>query len=273
MSDGLMTSTAIRNVCVGPSAGSGISSGDGNVCIGYNAGSTIDSGIKSTCIGYSTSVGAFDNSISLGNAATCDLSNQCTIGNSSMAIIRPGADNVCDLGESDQAFKDLYLTGDATVGGDLDIVGNLAAARWYVDADKLFTGTAALITGLTQSWIKGSVSGNTAWITESAGVFNVTSTGYYRVSINCRVQIQSADSGNYFQVTTLVNSSIVSQVISSVASESGNYKQLSSNDIITITDTSHDLEFEIEDANTAQIVRLKAGNTTSWFLFERVGAI
>ncbi|MEK6266433.1 MAG: hypothetical protein N2B06_16935 [Clostridium sp.] len=165
------------------------------------------------------------------------------------------------------------IDDDVIITGDLDIVGNLAAARWYVDADKTFTGSESLITGLTQSWIKGSVNGNTAWITESAGVFNVTSTGYYRVSVNCRVQVTSANAGDWFQVSTFVNSVRVSNVIGSVASESGNYKQLSSNDIIKITDTGHDLEFKIGDANTAQVVTLKQNEDRSWFIFERVGAI
>ena len=118
----LSKATTGFSVAVGRQAGVNLTSG-GGVFIGNKAGETVTTGdgvfvgggsdgsaggTKQTCLG-STSMCAGDNQTSLGYGATCDLDNQTTIGNVSMAIIRPGGDNVCDLGESDRQFKDLYL--------------------------------------------------------------------------------------------------------------------------------------------------------------------
>ena len=132
------------NVCVGVSTGIEITEGDNNTVIGFIAGSLLTTGDNNTVIGKSvgaslttgdsnTMIGSnsdcsatLNNQIAIGYQATCDLANQCTIGNSSMAVIRPGTDNVCDLGESDMRFKDLHLSESAFIGktGQFQISAN-----------------------------------------------------------------------------------------------------------------------------------------------------
>ncbi len=113
-----MNNTAARNdIVIGLEAGMAITSGKSNILIGSSSGNTITTQPDNICIGGDADVSttSITNTISIGRTALSESSNQTTIGNASMAIIRAGADNVCDLGESGRQFKDLYLGGNITL--------------------------------------------------------------------------------------------------------------------------------------------------------------
>jgi hypothetical protein len=123
------------NIGIGTSAGAGITTGQQNVAIGHTTLNSITTGQRNTSVGYDSGgtlttaatentffgntadgIAGGDNQIAIGYMAAATASNECVIGNSSLARINPGANNSCDLGESGVAFKDLHLAGIATLG-------------------------------------------------------------------------------------------------------------------------------------------------------------
>ena len=148
-SSGNMNNTAARNdIVIGLDAGMAITSGKSNICLGSDSGNTITTQPDNICIGGDADVSttSITNTISIGRTALSESSNQTTIGNASMATIRAGADNVCDLGESGRQFKDLYL-------------GSLILSKSNV------TQTGTVFTGVT-------VSGNSGIITTLVATLN-----------------------------------------------------------------------------------------------------
>ena len=110
-----------HNTCIGYFAGRWPNSvSSGNTFIGSDSASP-DNGTASNCValGYASRVGSsLNNQIAIGYQATADASNQCTIGNGSINVIRTGGNGICDLGGSSRQFKDLYLSG-TVVGANL----------------------------------------------------------------------------------------------------------------------------------------------------------
>jgi hypothetical protein len=105
-----------ENVCVGASAGFGISSGDRNTFIGDGAGGSF-TGSNNVCIGYSADVSnSTVNSIVIGSQAASTLSNQCILGNSNVNEVSNSADISCDLGHPSRRWKDAYIGGDMILG-------------------------------------------------------------------------------------------------------------------------------------------------------------
>ena len=146
---GLLLNTANKNTCVGNFSGNGLTTGDSNLYMGYLAGTTITTGIENVMLGADTDgLATLDNQTSLGYGATCDLSNQTTIGNASMVIVRPGADNTCDLGENDQQFKDLYLGGDAIIDGVV-VLGEVDAHSSFFTGKQLVLDNQAGAVAIT----------------------------------------------------------------------------------------------------------------------------
>ena len=177
----LTMATSSFNTVIGRGSGAALTTGT-LVAVGNRAGDFLTEGSSCVFIGNNadTTNATADNQISIGQSAVCDLENQCTIGNASMAIIRPGVDNVCDLGESDRGFKDLYLTNDATVGGDLDVTGTSTNSAYWSAATQTLTATNTVI---SSTWTS-SISGTAGWITESSGVFTIVATGSYIINAN-----------------------------------------------------------------------------------------
>jgi hypothetical protein len=124
----------VRNICIGHITGDALVTADRNTLVGYASGGTL-TGSDNTMIGQDsgTSVVGSDqcvflgsetvgiasgnNQIAIGYGATTTAVNECVIGNSSLARIKPGGNDSCDLGESGTRFKDLYLSGNVTYNG------------------------------------------------------------------------------------------------------------------------------------------------------------
>jgi hypothetical protein len=94
-----------------------------NTALGYKAGNTgtndITTGDKNVLLGASTaaSQATATNQVVIGYGATGHGDNIAVIGNGSATAIHPHDNNEVDLGSSSYNFKDLYLSGDATIGG------------------------------------------------------------------------------------------------------------------------------------------------------------
>jgi len=110
--------TAFANIAIGSSALGGMLTGTYNIGIGgYAAGRFLADGTANetsnycTYIGYSTraSVAGATNETAIGNGAIGGGSNTIRLGNASVTNWLPGATNVCALGNSTTAFKELYL--------------------------------------------------------------------------------------------------------------------------------------------------------------------
>ena len=110
-------STGYDNTGIGGFSGQLLTTGFQNVVIGASAGGTLTTGDSNTIIGPSADVTASDSQyrIAIGYAASCGNDNQCVIGGSNatteLTNIKPGSDQVCDLGSSGFRFKDIYLSG------------------------------------------------------------------------------------------------------------------------------------------------------------------
>ena len=155
VSTGIEITEGDNNTVIGQTAGSLLTTGDNNTVIGESAGSLLTTGDSNTMIGKGTNCAATAaNQTSLGNGALCDTANQCTIGNSSLSIIRAGTDNVCDLGESDQQFKDLHLAG----------IANIGSIEIFSTGTSIVIGDATSGNALTDTSANNVIIGNNAGI-------------------------------------------------------------------------------------------------------------
>ena len=150
-----LTTNGVRNVMIGKDAGTGYSTGDDCVFLGEGA----------------TSTTALNNVISIGRDATCDLANQCTIGNSSLTVIRPSGDDTCDLGETDKAFKNLYI-------GNVHCSAQPRLLKHNNATQTLTTGVSTTVLFQTSTQTGGS--GNDP--TYSTGTFTINEDGVYLIN-------------------------------------------------------------------------------------------
>lgn len=135
----LTTSSGIGSTAFGSKAG--MNAGVGATLFGYLAGSSNaqnyvvamgesagqhDAGTQSVSVGFQSNIGnvnpaghfsigvgslaksPFNNSIAIGYQATTTAVNQCVIGNSTLALIRPEGNGVCDLGDATHSFKYIH---------------------------------------------------------------------------------------------------------------------------------------------------------------------
>jgi hypothetical protein len=107
-----LNATSGDNIAIGSASGVNITNGSRNVTIGGESGTTVSLGVDNVFIGHQSNgtAGGDNNQIGIGSGAICDLGNQCTIGNASLSVVRPGATNVCDLGQTGRRYKNLYLS-------------------------------------------------------------------------------------------------------------------------------------------------------------------
>lgn len=149
-----LSNTSFGNIGIGNSSGKNISSGDENICLGDYSGDTITTGSNNVMVGRITDgIAGGNNQIAIGDSAVCDASNQCTVGDANLTVIRAGANNVCDLGQAARQFKDVYLGGVAKSDGSgvnyflgntsIGITANFA--KLFVFNDLGATGTGILI--------------------------------------------------------------------------------------------------------------------------------
>jgi hypothetical protein len=158
-------STGASGLAIGVNA-LNTTTGNDNMGLGTNAGNAITTGINNISIGVNSDVSpTLNNQIALGHTSICDLANQTTIGNSTMAIIRPGANNVCDLGESDRGFKDLYLTGNISVGAN-----QVVSAQGSAVSDAAVTTTVGSNTGTAGAGL--SLIGDTTSVDQASNIMN-----------------------------------------------------------------------------------------------------
>ena len=167
------------------------------------------------------------------------------------------------------------VLGDLQARGNVDIIGNMAMARYYLTVNKTFTSTPTIITSLTLSFIKGKVNGNASWLVESPdGTFKVTSTGYYKIHVNGRCHTTNTTAGQWFQIDINVNNVVISNTMESIGNSiSPTYTSCVGTDIIPITDITHPINFKITQDGGGQGINLEGGSNRTWFLFERVGAL
>ena len=91
--------TATSNTCIGSGSGSNVT-GDNNTCIGANAGATVTSGADNTFLGIDADgVNTASNQTAIGHGATCNASNQITLGNSSVTDLRCADTSIASLSD------------------------------------------------------------------------------------------------------------------------------------------------------------------------------
>jgi len=104
-----------RNTFVGSAAGSGVVTGSDNVCIGETTDdATAESSDNNGCITIGADancIGSLTDAICIGHDSENKESNTCVIGNDNLIKIKPGSDIICDLGDIDNGFKDIYSIG------------------------------------------------------------------------------------------------------------------------------------------------------------------
>lgn len=227
-----MPNVSDSNYCVvvGNAAFGG--SGDSCTMIGYYSGGSSGTGDDNTFIGARSadnsigtasncvSIGAnttiltnVNNQIAIGHGASCDSANQCTIGNSSINVIRSGANNVCDLGSSSRSFKNLYLSG-TILGNGLfptsfytpsatDSLGrgftvNVANGNYFQIGTKVFVQ-------VNFAWVgKGTTSGRIRFSLPIASLAPVPVTltvGYhYGITFDSQLVAVGAGGNDYFEL-------------------------------------------------------------------------
>ena len=148
-----------RNIAIGNDAGA-LNTGTNSIFVGVQAGANHVGGNNCTFLGSASEGTAADaNQISIGYQATCDVPNQCTIGNAALTIIRPGDDNGVDLGESDRQFKDLYLGGTANLDKLVMTQGTPAsAAATGVAGTLLYDANFIYICHTTDIWKRVAIA-------------------------------------------------------------------------------------------------------------------
>jgi len=102
---------------------------------------------------------------------------------------------VQDSASTDQFVVD--SNGNATIQGDLDLVGDTASLRWRGGGNlSLATGSGTLMTWqATPTFINGSVNGTSTWLTESSEIFTVVEAGTYEINLQVRMWSNGAPSG------------------------------------------------------------------------------
>jgi hypothetical protein len=158
-SSGSSITTATRNISIGHNALSTVTTGGRNTCLGYTAGTTLttdstdnviigqvnsatyDNCDQSVFIGSDADgvAGTNNNQIAIGCGASSRGADSCTIGNSSLTVIEPGGDGVCDLGASDKQYKDIRLGGVIYVDGTQVLSSQAASIADASDAATVIT--------------------------------------------------------------------------------------------------------------------------------------
>jgi len=244
-------STTQQNVFVGHKAGKSITTGiynvvlgsdcfqnavvcTGNIVIGHGSGSTLSnatsSGNNNVFIGRSSNgADSTNNQISIGYNAVCDSADQCTIGGTSASTditeIRPGTDNVCNLGSTSNQFKDVYMAGDFypslytstskfietstwvptvtfSTSGSLDTTFVATTGRWYRIGRMVFV-TGNVVWDLSTS---GTISGDIKFIlphtissdNESDVSVTLGTMKQIRPPSSSTIAAQIVDTQNYF---------------------------------------------------------------------------
>lgn len=223
---------AVGGTALGGSGGSGTAigyyaggsggTGENNTFVGARAGDN-SLGTASGCVALganTTLLTDSDNQLALGFGATCTAANQCTIGDSKLAVIRPGSDNKCDLGSSSTAFKDFYIDG-AIVGTGLFPVQTFTPTA-QDSSSRAFTASVAngrymtigsmLFVQFNLAWSnKGSASGRIRFSLPVASLAVVPMTfnlGYYYGVTFTDGLIAVGSGGNaYFELFSTVSGS------------------------------------------------------------------
>ena len=115
-STGSQITTGNNNTVIGAIAGTSITVGTLNTIVGRGAGGSLGIGDNNTFLGATTGTSTSDTnwSICLGASTQVNTDNTCVIGAelsdaTSINLIRPGRNGICDLGDSTHLFKDIYL--------------------------------------------------------------------------------------------------------------------------------------------------------------------
>ena len=161
---GTAITTGSENISIGTNAGAAIVTGVDNVSIGHSsgllltgnsstfvgtfAGDSVTTGQNNTCIGRSSDAApTLLNQTAIGFQATCDASNQVTLGNGSVTHIRSMAN--CDLGSGSSEFKDIYTNGTLVMSRGTDNIsigpGTLGALSTGSDNIAIGNGAGASI--------------------------------------------------------------------------------------------------------------------------------
>ncbi len=113
------------NTFIGQGCALDMTSGSYNTFIGDSAGSLIITGINNTMIGAATSGNsAFNNQIALGYQATAINANQVMVGNSAIVEMVPHSSATANLGTSTNAWNNVRLKGNASIGQAADPVAS-----------------------------------------------------------------------------------------------------------------------------------------------------
>jgi hypothetical protein len=113
--------TGSYNVAVGRYSLNGASGNNlsRNTALGHKAGYALATGTDNVILGYEAAASATDadNQIVIGQGATGHGDNIAVIGNGSATAIHPHDNNEVDLGSTSYKYKDLHMSGNATIDG------------------------------------------------------------------------------------------------------------------------------------------------------------
>lgn len=136
------------NIAFGASCLNSITDQQLNVAIGTGSGANC-TGNNNIFIGGDTGVAGIDNTIVLGYGARSLVDRECVIGTENLGTalthIRPGRDNITDLGTGTYQYKDLYLSGTANADtlnvNTLDVGGDTLGNYLKRDGTNAMTAT------------------------------------------------------------------------------------------------------------------------------------
>jgi len=110
----LEKATGTANIAIGKDSLKAVVGGSYNTAYGNNTGIALTTGSNNVFFGDGSFCAAgavgYSRMTALGSGAECDTANQCTIGNGSIAEMRPGSDNLSKLGTSAKRWNEIFCT-------------------------------------------------------------------------------------------------------------------------------------------------------------------
>lgn len=164
--------TSSQNTLIGHAAGGALTS-TSNTCVGSLAGNAITTGGDNTCLGQNANAAAtLTNQTAIGHDATCDASNQMTLGDANVTQVRVTSDGACDFGDATHRLKDVYMSGSLFACGvvqcSLSHLTNMIA--WY---------DTSMIGSVTRSTDQRTVTGWDSLVSNDYPLSNVSGTPYF----------------------------------------------------------------------------------------------
>jgi hypothetical protein len=196
-----------------------LTSGQNNTSVGYSAGSVVSTGAQNTCIGSSADVtsNSATNRTAIGYNASADADNCMVLGNSSVTLIKPGADNVADLGSSTKRLKTGYFGSGLQLG--VTSPGTAATLSGYEQAFAHSTTASGpwaspQTCNMTISMLGPKVMLNFPGISSSATVLS-------NISITAALPARFRPAADTFQPMLVIDNNVVIAGICAITASTG----------------------------------------------------